>query len=257
MRLCPQEADAETDTPADDKMETQVEVQEAPADANPPSGYEGQAWVDILAEAEGQTVNWYMWGGQDNINAWVTGQVGQAVAEQYGVTLNMVPLADTVEAVNKVLGEKEAGKDDDGSVDMIWINGENFRTLRQADLLFGPWAQFLPNTVNVNWDDPSVSNDLGLAVEYYESPYGKAQFVLSYDSARVPEPPASIEDLIAWVKENPGLFTYPAPPDFTGTAFVMHICYWATGGHEQFLTEFDQALFDEKIWGLLGCFERN
>ncbi|GAB4452892.1 MAG: ABC transporter substrate-binding protein [Anaerolineae bacterium] len=224
-----------------------AQAETAPEGATAPPGYEAKKWADIVAEAKGQTVNWYMWGGQENINTWVTGFVAENVKKQYGVTLNMVPIADTVEAVNKVLGEKEAGQDDAGSVDLIWINGENFRTLRQADLLYGPWAQYLPNTRYVNWDDPSVSTDLGLPVSGYESPYGKAQFVMIYDSAKVAQPPATLDGLIEWIKANPGKFTYPAPPDFTGTAFIMHLCYAAAGGHEQFLREFDQTLFDDKF----------
>ncbi len=221
-----------------------------PPDADPPPGY--ASWADVLAEADGQTVNWYMWGGQDNINQWVTGYVATELKSRYNVTVNMVPVADTAEVVNKVLAEKEAGQTSNGSVDLIWINGENFRTMRQADLLYGPYAQALPNAVFVNWDDPSVSSDLGFPVEYYESPYGKAQFVMIYDSARVPEPPTTIEGLVEWIKANPGQFTYPAPPDFTGTAFMMQMCYHATGGYEQFLTEFDQAVFDEQ-WA--ACWE--
>lgn len=235
-----------------------ADEQTAPEGAASPPGYEDATWADIVADARGQTVNWYMWGGQENINNWVTGFVAENLKEQYDITLNMVPLADTVEAVNKVLGEKEAGLDEDGSIDLIWINGENFRTLRQADLLYGPWAQFLPNTAYVNWDDPSVNTDLGFPVDNYESPYGKAQVVMIYDSAKTPEPPTTIDGLIEWIQENPGKFTYPAPPDFTGTAFMMHICYHATGGHEQFLTEFDQELFDEKFaacWEILNDIE--
>ena len=113
--------------------------------------------------------------------------------------------------------------------------------------MYGPWAQFIPNTQYVNWDDPSVNTDLGFPVDNYESPYGKAQFVMTYDSAKVSEPPTTVDELIAWIKANPGKFTYPAPPDFTGTAFMMHICYDVTGGHEQFLTEFDETLFEEKF----------
>jgi putative spermidine/putrescine transport system substrate-binding protein len=235
-----------------------AQAETAPEGATAPPGYEAKNWADIVTEAKGQTVNWYMWGGQENINTWVTGFVAESVKKQYGVTLNMVPIADTVEAVNKVLGEKEAGQDTDGSVDLIWINGENFRTLRQADLLYGPWVHYLPNTRYVNWDDPSVNSDLGLPVNGYESPYGKAQFVMIYDSAKVAQPPATIDGLIAWIKANPGKFTYPAPPDFTGTAFVMHMCYSAAGGHEQFLRDFDQALFDDKFarcWDTLNEIE--
>jgi putative spermidine/putrescine transport system substrate-binding protein len=228
----------------------QVEI--APEGAAVPPGYAGKRWADIVAEAKGQTVNWTMWGGQENINTWVTGFVANSLKQQYGVTLNMVPLADTVEAVNKVLGEKEAGQDSAGSVDLIWINGENFRTLRQADLLYGPFAHYLPNTRYVNWDDPSVSRDLGLPVQGYESPYGKAQFVMIYDRAKVAQSPATIDGLIEWIKANPGKFTYPAPPDFTGTAFVMHLCYSAAGGHEPFLRDFDQTTFDDKF---AGCWD--
>ncbi len=230
----------------------------APAGAAPPPGYTHQSWADIVAQARGQTVNWYMWGGQDNINSWVTGFVADTLEARYDITLNMVPLVDTAEAVNKVIGEKEAGVTAAGAVDLIWINGENFRTMRQANLLYGPWAQYLPNTAFVNWDDASVSTDLGLPVDGYESPYGKAQVVMIYDSAKVPDPPTSIDGLIEWIKANPGKFTYPAPPDFTGTAFMMHLCYHAAGGHQQFLTEFDPTLFDTQFgrcWQLLNELE--
>ena len=209
-----------------------VAAEVAPAGANPPPSYESQTWADIVAEAKGQAVNFYMWGGSDLINRWVSEVVGQAVNEQYGITLNLVPVADSPEYVNKVLGEKEAGRDEDGSVDLVWVNGENFRTMRQGDLLYGEWAQFLPNMIYVNQDDPSVANDFGLPVEGYESPYGKAQFVMIYDSAKVPEPPKTIAELLTWIEANPGKFTYPAPPDFTGSAVGRHICYAASGGYE-------------------------
>jgi putative spermidine/putrescine transport system substrate-binding protein len=233
-------------------------VESAPEGAAPPPGYAGQTWADILAEAEGQTVNFYMWGGSDLINSWVTGYVATAVQEQYGITLNMVPIVDATEYINKVLGEKEAGRDSDGTVDLVWVNGENFRTMRQGDLLYGNWSQFLPSAAYVNGDDPSVANDFGFPVDGYESPYGKAQFVMIYDSARVPEPPRTIPALVEWIKANPGQFTYAAPPDFTGSAFVRHICYHAAGGYETLLGEFDQAVFDEKsaaCWALLNEIE--
>ena len=215
-------------------------------------------WDAILAEAEGQTVNFYMWGGSDLINGWVTGTVADAVQEQYGITLNMVPVVDGPEYVNKVLGEQQAGRDEDGSVDLVWVNGENYRTMRQAELLYGPFSEYLPNSAYVNWDDPSVANDFGLSVDGYEAPYGKAQFVMIYDSAKVENPPTTVAELLDWIEANPGLFTYPAPPDFTGSAFVRHICYDAVGGYENLLGEFDQALFDENLpacWDVLNQIE--
>ena len=235
-----------------------TEAQTAPTGIAAPPGYDGRTWADIVAEANGQSVDFYMWGGSDLINTWVTQVVAPAVQAQYGITLNMVPISDATEYVNKVLGEKEAGRDTGGTVDLVWVNGENFRTMRQGDLLYGSWSEFLPSATAVNWDDASVANDFGFPVEGYESPYGKAQFVMIYDSARVAEPPQDIPALIAWIKANPGQFTYAAPPDFTGSAFVRHLCYNAAGGYESLLGEFDQAVFDEKsaaCWDLLNELE--
>jgi len=233
-------------------------VEQAPADAPFPPGYENKSWADILAESRGQTVNFYMWGGSDVINAWVTGYVTQDLQARYGITLNMTPVADAPEYINKILGEKQAGRDADGAVDLVWVNGENYRTLRQGDLLFGPWSRFLPNSIYVNWDDASVANDFGSPVEGYESPYGKAQFVMIYNSGQVPQPPKTVNELLAWIKANPGKFAYAAPPDFTGSAFVRHVCYTTTGGHAQFMADFDQALFDAKFgacWQTLNDLE--
>ena len=94
--------------------------------------------------ARGTTVNWAMWGGSDQVNGYADGWVAEQLQTQYEVTLNRVPLNDTAEAVNKVVGEVQAGVTDGGSIDLIWINGENFRTLKQGDLLFGPFADKLP-----------------------------------------------------------------------------------------------------------------
>ncbi|HEX9858264.1 MAG TPA: ABC transporter substrate-binding protein, partial [Paracoccaceae bacterium] len=93
-------------------------------------------WAEVEALAKGSTVNWFMWGGSDTINAYVSETVGKVLQDQYGITLNRVGITDTAEVVNAVLGEKAAGVTDAGSVDMIWINGENFRSMQQAGLAF-------------------------------------------------------------------------------------------------------------------------
>src|SRR5947209_7295311 len=110
------------------------------------------SWDQIVAAAKGGTVNWYMWGGSDLINKYVSDWVGGQLKTTYGITLNRVGINDTVDAVNKVLGEQQAGNNDKGSVDMIWINGENFKTMKQAKLIFCGYTDKLPNNQYVNWD---------------------------------------------------------------------------------------------------------
>ena len=88
-------------------------------------------------------------------------------------------------------------------------------------------------------DDPLLAEDFGVDVDGCESPWHKAQFTLVYDSARVPDPPRSLGELMTWAGEHPGRFTYPAPPDFTGSVFVRQALYSVSGGSEEVPTAFD------------------
>jgi putative spermidine/putrescine transport system substrate-binding protein len=238
---------------------TGTEETAAPEEAAPDRPPVYETWDDVLAAAEGTTVNWFMWGGSDTINTNVDNDIGGPLKEKYNITLNRVPLTDTADAVNKVLDEAATGVTSGGSIDLIWINGENFKTLKEANLLYGPWAQFLPNSKYVNWEDPALAYDFGYPIEGYESPWGHAQFVMEYNTALVgDQPPTTFEALRDWVHANPGLFTYPAIPDFTGSVFVRHVFYWAAGGPEPFLGEFDQATFDKyapAVWEYLNDLE--
>lgn len=218
----------------------------------------GMAWDEVVELARGGEVNWFLWGGSDNINQYVTETIGGVLSDEYDITLNRVGLSDTVEAVNIVLGEKESGVLDAGSVDMIWINGENFRTMKQGGLAYCGYTDILPNNALVDWDNPAIANDFGVPVEGCEVPWSKAQFAFAYDTNRTTEPPRSIGELIEWVTENPGKFTYPAPPDFNGSVFVRHVFYHAAGGVDGLLGDFDQAKYDEvaaKTWQILNDME--
>jgi putative spermidine/putrescine transport system substrate-binding protein len=215
--------------------------------------YRDMRWEEIEAEAEGQTIYFYMWGGADYINNWVSGYLRDHLADNFGINLEMVPVDSPQVYINKVLGEKQAGKNRDGSVDIMWINGENFRTMRQADLLFGPYSDRLPN---IGYCDPSILEyDFGFPQEGYESPFGSAQSVMEYDSAKVSVPPADIGELFEWARANPGKLTYAAPPDFTGSSFVRHVFYHVAGGHEALMGPFDEEVYGRiapKVWDLLN-----
>ncbi|MEX2487509.1 MAG: ABC transporter substrate-binding protein [Nitriliruptoraceae bacterium] len=215
-------------------------------------------WDAVLAAAEGTTLDLHMWGGSSEINTFVDETYGPPLAE-LGITLQRVPLADTADAVNAVLGQLEAGRDSGGSIDVIWINGENFATMRQADALRTDWAEALPNAALVDWSDRSVANDAGLAVDGAESPWGSAQFQFVYDSARIDpdDVPASYAELAAWIAANPGRFTYPAPPAFHGTRFVKQWLYELAGGHDALVGD-DAAAYETaaaELWERLARLE--
>ncbi|QEK12988.1 ABC transporter substrate-binding protein [Crassaminicella thermophila] len=190
-------------------------------------------WNQILESAKGTTVNFYGWGGSQMTNNWIDTYLAKRLKEEYDITLNRVPM-NIDDILNKLLGEKQLNTE--GTVDIVWINGENFYTAKSNDLLYGPFVEKLPNFKKyVDTDSVEVEYDFGFPVEGYEAPYGKAQFVMVYDKERVKNVPIDHKTLLEMAKNNPGKFTYPAPPDFTGSAFVRNIIYDIVG-YEQFLT---------------------
>ncbi len=210
-------------------------------------------WDQIVADAQGETVDLWMYGGDDRGNAYVDDVLAPAAAD-LGVTLRRVPVADTREALRRMLAERAAGTTD-GAVDLVWVNGDNFATGRQADAWLCGWAQDLPNMAYVAPDDPLVAEDFGVAVDGCEAPWHKAQFTLAYDAERVDDPPSSVPGLLAWAAEHPGRFTYPAPPDFTGSVFVRQALYGVSGGTEDVPTGFDQTAYDDltpALWDALA-----
>jgi putative spermidine/putrescine transport system substrate-binding protein len=223
-----------------------------------PGAMAGKTWDDILAEADGQEVTWWMWGGSSTTNEWVNGWLADKLKENFNITMKQVPVAGPTEFINQVMGEKTAGQDTGGAVDFMWINGENFRTMKEAGLLYGPWSQTVPSGQYYDWDDASVAYDFGYAVEGYEIPWGSAASAAVYDSERLPDPPRTSDAFVQWIKDNPGRFTYGALPGFNGSMTVRFLCYYAMGGYEDFLVEFDQALFDERFpacWDFLNEIE--
>ena len=248
-----------TPTPAE-SVQKQPDRADASDATFAPPGFE--SWADVLEQARGSTVNWHMWGGSAAINEFVDSFYGDVLLEEFNITLNRVPVADATDVVNLVLSEAEAGIAEEGSVDLIWINGENFFTLRQADLLYGPWAESIPNSVLVDWDDPAVAFDFGFPVDGYESPWSSAQFHFIYDSARMIEEdlPGTYGELAEWIEANPGRFTYiaPGPGAFQGTRFVKQALYHVSGGHEQWVGEWNQELYDKwssALWEFLNAWK--
>lgn len=192
------------------------------------------SWEQILDAAKGTTVTFYGWGGDEDRNNWLADVGAPYMKEHYNITLDVVGM-NIDEILAKLAGEKEAGTAA-GSIDMIWINGENFYSAKENGLLYGAFLDTLPNTeAYIDTQDPETLNDFCMPIEGFEAPYGKAQLVLYNDSAVTPEAPAGAEALLAYCRQYPGKVTYPALPDFTGSAFVRNIIYEICGW-EQFQT---------------------
>lgn len=133
-------------------------------------------WDEIVEAARGTTVTFYGWGGDENRNNWLNTTVADYVKEHYDIALEVVGM-DINDILSKLSGEKQAGSET-GSIDMIWINGENFYSAKDNGLLYGPFTEQLPNMeAYIDLEDPETLNDFCMPIEGYEAPYAKAQMV--------------------------------------------------------------------------------
>lgn len=177
-----------------------------------------ETWQHTLETAKGQTVYFNAWGGSQEINDYLKWAARQ-LQQRYGVTLIHVKVTDIAETAQRLLAEKAAAKNHAGSVDMVWINGENFRSMKQHQLLYGPFTQRLPNWQYVDTQLP-IDNDFTVPTEGYEAPWGVGQFVFIYDTDTLKNPPKNFQQLLALAKQYPGKISYPMPPEFHGSSFL-------------------------------------
>lgn len=185
-----------------------------------------------------KVVNWGMWQGDPYINAYVRDFVTPQLKDRYGITLNIVG-AQGNNLVGMLMAEKEAGKAD-SALDLMWINGETFYQLRQIDALYGPFADKLENAKYVDFANPFVRYDFRQETNGYECPWGNVQLAIIYDSAKVDNPPRTRADLVAWVKEHPGRFTFDN--GFTGMTLLKGWLIDLMGG-QSFDGQFDEAKY--------------
>lgn len=208
-------------------------------------------WDKTLENAKGQTVYFNAWGGSDRINSYIS-WAADRVLEEYGVTLEHVKIGDIAEIVGQLEAAKAVGKDSDGNVDLMWVNGENFASMKNGGLTWGAFAETLPNASTLKTSE-SLTMDFSVPVEGLESPWGGAQLVFIYDTATVPEPPKSAAGLMKFV-DSGGRFAYPAPPAFQGTTMVKQLLHELTEDRDALAQPVDQADFEKvtaPLWDYL------
>lgn len=198
-------------------------------------------WETTLEQAKGQTVYFNAWGGGDRINSYLS-WAAKEIASKYDVKLEHVKIGDIAEVVSQVEAAKAVGRDTDGNVDLMWVNGENFAAMKRNELTWGAFAHSLPNAANLRKSE-SISMDFSVPVEGLESPWGGAQLVMIYDTAVVDSPPKSASELLDFVKDG-GRFAYPAPPVFHGTTMVKQLLHELTNQKSELAKPVDEVDFD-------------
>ncbi|MGL5948065.1 MAG: ABC transporter substrate-binding protein [Aeromonas sp.] len=178
-------------------------------------------WAALSQAARGSTVTLHGWGGSAEVNAYLHWASGE-LKRQHAITLRVVKVDDIHSSVQSLLAQRGAGGA--GQIDLLWINGENFHTLKHAGLLGAPFTQHLPHMALV---DPTLNltTDLAEATAGLEAPWGLGQLHFLLNRARVATPPQDATSLLRWAHQHPGRFSYPHPQHFLGLAFLTQLLH--------------------------------
>ncbi len=179
------------------------------------------SWEQIEDRAKKQKVYLNAWGGSYQINKYIQ-WTARRVLDKYDIMLIHVPIENPVEISQRIQREKLSRKKD-GSVDLMWINGETFRVLKSQQLLEPDILSLIPARKKLV-NNPIFYEDFTLPTDGDEVPWGTAQLTFFYNSKNTIQF-TSYMDIINIAKKYKERLTYPQPPDFTGNAFLKGLFY--------------------------------
>jgi putative spermidine/putrescine transport system substrate-binding protein len=221
----------------------------APAPAAAPSATTAPAAAAAPATGGAVTVNHYLSGDVNIRDLWLKSLIPAYQKVAPNVTINMVfdehGSADAT-TFDRISAAKNAGKP--SGVD-TWETGGFLQQGGDSGLIVKLTEKEVPNLAKVPASVVGQYNGYGV-------PYRGSSVVLAYNSKVVTTPPKTLDDLLAWIKANPGQFTYN-PPDKggSGSAFVTRVLKMGIADTDQqlFQTAYDQSKESEwdKGWGVL------
>lgn len=214
-------------------------------------------WQSVEKKASGQTVYFNAWGGSQEINNYLR-WVNKRLQADYNVTLRHVKITDSAAVVSRLIAEKTAQKNTNGSIDMVWINGENFKSMKDNKLLSDAFTTQLPNWQYVDKSLP-VDSDFAEPTLGLEAPWGVGQLVFIYDSKRLTTPPDSFTSMLKYAKANPKRLSYPKPPSFHGTSFLKAALLELSKDKQLLYKPVDEKNFQEisaPLWNYLDEFHQ-
>lgn len=171
-------------------------------------------WDQIVAAAQADKdkgVVFYSWWGEE---FWR--DAGKEFEARYGIPVKVI-IADRAANISKVVAEASQAE---GTIDVLHTGGVEIKSLLDANALYGPLKGVIPDSDKI---DPTLFTiqegfvHNGVLVPVYRNQVG-----LLYDPEKVPNPPQTWAEFIAWLDANPGQFAFNDPSKGgSGQAFVQ------------------------------------
>lgn len=209
------------------------------------------SWDEIIEKGNSKNINMMMWKGDPKINAYMQDVVKPLVKEKYNIKLNIISGQGNV-LVQSLMNEMQADANQ-SELDLLWINGETFYQLRQIDALFGPWTDHAPNAKYIDFENPFIGKDFQQDINGFEMPWGNVQMTLIYNKNKVKNLPQTRAELLSFVKENPGKFTFDN--HFTGLTFMKSLLI-DIAGRETLSGDFNEEKYQKYSAELLSYLQK-
>ena len=194
-------------------------------------------------------------GGKTVVTLWATGsdnvrQIFETLTadfnasnDQYEVKLQFMLSGTGTQSLADMLTAAAKAKQTNTDFDLVDFSGDDWSkvtSLIGAEQFVKLDAAKLPNAA-------SVAAKSSVAPEFCQ-PYRGTTVILAYDSAAVPTPPATMDELVQWMKDHPGRFAYNQPgTGGAGDSFVRSAVYnflpeeAFTSDDEKWIAEWDQG----------------
>lgn len=127
-------------------------------------------------------------------------------AGQYEVTLQFMLSGTGAQTLADMLTAASKAGQTNTDYDVVDLSGDDLSKLVS---LIGE-EQFVKLDSSKIPNAASVEAKSSIATDYCQ-PYRGTTVILAYDSAAVPTPPATMDELVDWMKANPGRFAYNTP----------------------------------------------
>ncbi len=194
-------------------------------------------------------------GGKTVVTLWATGsdnvrQIFETLTadfnasnDQYEVKLQFMLSGTGTQSLADMLTAAAKAKQTNTDFDLVDFSGDDWSkvtSLIGAEQFVKLDAAKLPNAA-------SVAAKSSVAPEFCQ-PYRGTTVILAYDSAAVPTPPATMDELVQWMKDHPGRFAYNQPgTGGAGDSFARSAVYnflpeeAFTSDDEKWTAEWDQG----------------
>ncbi len=194
-------------------------------------------------------------GGKTVVTLWATGsdnvrQIFETLTadfnasnDQYEVKLQFMLSGTGTQSLADMLTAASRAKQTNTDYDLVDFSGDDWSKvvslIGEEQFVKLDGAQ-MPNAA-------SVAAKSSVSPEYCQ-PYRGTTVILAYDSAAVPTPPATMDELVQWMKDHPGRFAYNQPgTGGAGDSFARSAVYnflpeeAFTSDDEKWTAEWDQG----------------